>query len=857
MMEVAPEVFASRQRDMSTRIGRFEIVSELAKSPSSTVYKAHDPDAGRTIALKTLHLQLSPEAAHILEDLIQEEVDSTKSLNSQNIALLHGAGEIDGKFCAGMEYVEGNSLANMIARQEGFSIWDLLDITRQVCLAFDHANSHGVSHHSLEPAKVMMQWDGTVKVLGYGTSSMVSFSPRKDRSVAPLFHYMSPEQVRGENVDLRSNIYSWGAILYEMVTERKPFDGEDVQTVRQKILDETPEPPAAINPRMNLGVSRVIMRALSKSPEERYASGQELLNDLDTAKQTTQAAAAKASQPAHGLVIPETLKAPAPGINKTSEPPATRALASVKTSKVETPLADPPAVVKAARQAAVKAAEASRQPKASPEVLNSAGEITSFPKKAAAAAASAGTAGKLATGTVQPVATRSQSAAKSTAEKATAGESRQSAKMSAAAPAAAKEAAFRVDPMMAEHDENANKSASFSELEEMPPLKDLYVAPPSPPPVNTTIEQAQPAPSPLARKKEPEKPKIITKENAQKAVKEIKNVPPKLVMYAVAGAFAIILMVVAAIALHIHSQSSDDEKASAPAPVAAPVQPQPETPAQTVQQAPAPEVQPEPEPVVTVKPRYPVKPRKIAPVAHVKAAVVPGELSINSTPEGAEIRIDSRTDPNWITPYSMAGLEPGPHSITIRKVGYSSEARNVDVASGSKSFLVVHLTQLGAMVTVTSSPVGASIFVNGKDTGRVTPAQIVAEKGAHTFLVRKQGYLDETTTVELAAGQTFNYSPILKPMGMTDDIRTVGKFNKLFAGESAAGMGKITVKTQPKGAQIAVNRRMVDKPSPVNFLLNPGNYFVDITMSGYKPVHRVINVEKNSKIELDEKLEPE
>src|SRR5262249_42872860 len=151
----------------------------------------------------------------------------------------------------------------------------------------------------------------------------------------------------------------------------------------------------------------------------------ELLNDLDTAKQTTQAAAAKASQPAHGLVIPEKLKAPAPGINKTSEPPATRALASVKTSKVETPLADPPAVVKAARQAAVKTAEALRQPKASPEVLNSAGEqITSSPKKAAAAAASAGTARKLATGTVQPVATRSQSAAKSTAEKATAGESR-------------------------------------------------------------------------------------------------------------------------------------------------------------------------------------------------------------------------------------------------------------------------------------------------------------------------------------------------------------------------------------------------------------------------------------------------
>src|SRR5207237_9604096 len=165
---------------------------------------------------------------------------------------------------------------------------------------------------SLEPAKIMMQWDGTVKVLGYGVSTMVSAMPSKGTSVPPLFCYMSPEQVKGNVMDVRSNIFSWCAVLYEMVTDSKHFVGDDVQTVRKRILEETPEPPATINPRIHLGVSRVIIQALSKSPEERYQRGQELLIDLEKAKETTQAKAAKqAAQPPHGLVIPDKLKAPA------------------------------------------------------------------------------------------------------------------------------------------------------------------------------------------------------------------------------------------------------------------------------------------------------------------------------------------------------------------------------------------------------------------------------------------------------------------------------------------------------------------------------------------------------------------
>ena len=125
--------------------------------------------------------------------------------------------------------------------------------------------------------------------------------------------------------------------------------------------------------------------------------------------------------------------------------------------------------------------------------------------------------------------------------------------------------------------------------------------------------------------------------------------------------------------------------------------------------------------------------------------------------------------------------------------------------------------------------------------------------------MKKQGYLEETTTVNLQTGQTFRYAPSLRALGNTDEIKTVGRFKKVFGGggSDAAGMGVVSIKTNPKGAQIAVNRRMVEKLSPVDFYLNPGTYVVDITLSGFKDVRRVVNVEKSGKVAIDLSMERE
>jgi len=266
----------------------------------------------------------------------------------------------------------------------------------------------------------------------------------------------------------------------------------------------------------------------------------------------------------------------------------------------------------------------------------------------------------------------------------------------------------------------------------------------------------------------------------------------------------------------------------------------------------------DPEPEVTVRQldkRVPTGRKRVASPAPV--AVVPGSVQIDSTPPGAQIQLDGRSDPSWITPFSLSGLSPGQHTVSVSKSGFSGDARTVEIASGSRTALALHLAPVNALMVVSSTPAGADVILDGKSTGRVTPVQFAVEKGAHTVALRKQGYLDETTSADLSAGQNFQFSPALRVLGNADDIRNVGKLKKMFGGggDGAAGMGSIGVRTQPKGAQIAVNQRMLDKTSPTEFLLGPGNYVVDITLTGFKPIHKVVSVDKGGKVAIDEILE--
>jgi hypothetical protein len=809
---------------MSNKIGRFEILSELAVSATGSVYKATDGESGQTVALKTLRLELLGDQAALLVKQILEEAESSKALNSQNVALLYGAGEIDGQFCASMEYVQGNSIATTMARKEGFSIWDLLDIARQVCQGLDHARVHKVVHYTLEPAKIMVQWDGVVKILSLGVSAMGVLSAQASGKAPETLHYMSPEQLRGDPIDARSNLFSLGAILYEMVTEKKAFDGEDADQVRQAILESTPAPPRHISPKSQAALSDVIMKALSKTPEDRYASAQQLVDDLEKCKDS----------------------------------PAKSATPAKANAKAVSPSAPVPAAI--SQKPTIEGAAANPEQKAVPKPM------------AKAAAAGAGAAGASAMGA------SSRSIAKSTAQSGVVGVEQEPAmKMSSAATAEPEVEQPRraVDPLMDETRKDPGKNGqSFSEISELPPLKEVYIAPtlaPTPP-AEDDPEPMDKARATVFRSAAPEKPKVQPKEVAKKAVAEIKKTPPKLFGYAIAAALAVILLVIGGIAYHVHSENSEEDAGPArPAgqPQSAQVSSSPSNaspaaapPAQTAEaaQAASPIATDDPR-SVAVQPRYKSsnnKKKSKATPAPVAAAVVPGQLTVNTTPEGAQVTIDGQNEAGWITPYNVMGLAPGQHTVVISKSGYAPETRNVDVTAGSKFSLVVSLVQLAANVSLASTPEGAVVLMDGKDTGRVTPMQLAVDKpGNHVFLFKKQGYLSETATANLQPGQNVHLSPALKQLGATDDIRMGGKFKKLFGGSDLAGMGTVIVKTQPKGAQIAINNRMLDKASPAEFYLNPGTYVVNITLSGYKSVEKIINVEKGARLPVDETLERE
>jgi len=800
---------------MSNKIGRFEILSEISRSPIGFVYKATDPENGQTVALKVLSLDAMGEHVGEMVQRLVQESQGTSALSSHNISQLLGVDEIEGKFCAALEYVQGNSVATMLSRNEGFSIWDIKDIARQASQALDHAHSRKVFHYSLEPDKIVSQWDGMVKVLGFGVSAMSIPSVQLYGTVPPMMHYMSPEQWMGQPVDARSNIFSLGAILYEMMTEQKAFDGDDEDSLKQQVLEATPVPPHQINNKIALDASGVIMKALSKNPGERFASGQELVAALEGHKETTTVAkvataAKKTTQPAKGISIPATEKAAA--------------------------------VAQAQAMQAAEAPAPTENTQAAAAVAGWGGPVTGS------------TSTELPrTPNLDPSEQFIATCVKASIEAAT----KEHEVMSAAAPVEEpKTLGYKVDPAMVERKGSAAApTKSFSEMSELPPLKEVYVAPA---PTSEEEEPPAPAPQPItsrARSARDEKPKVQPRVVAQKAVQEIKKTPPKLFGYAVAGAALIILLIVGGLAYHIHSENAQDD-GGAPRSVANPEPTAARNAHAATQMATepitavevAPQADQEPD-VITVRAK-PAPKRVKAPPTTV---VVPGALTVTSTPIGAQILLDGENS-GFLTPVDLTGLAPGQHTITVSKAGYAPETRTIEIASKSKSVMSLQLALMAATFSVTSDPAGAKVFMDGKDMGHVTPLQLSVEKpGNHTILVRKDGYLDESTSLNLQAGQSSHFSPSLRKLGATDDI----KIKKFLGGGAPEGTGMVTVKTEPKGAQVAINRRVLDKPSPINFYLNPGTYVVDITASGYKSLQKIINVDKGGKVVIEETLQAE
>jgi len=266
-----------------SKAGRYEISGELGRGAMGVVYHATDPVIGRAVAVKTLLLSEEGTGLTRAELLakFQTEARAAGLLTHPNIVVIFDAGEEDGLFFITMELVEGKSLQNLLDAGQMFPLPRVLRIMEQTCSALQFAHDRNIVHRDIKPANLMLTPDDTVKVTDFGTAKILQFGTvQQTAHVVGTPSYMSPEQIKGKVVDGRSDIFSLGVVLYEMVTGEKPFPGQNITTVIYKIVNEEPTAPRDIDSSIHPGLNDIIMKSLAKEPAARYQSCRELFEDL-------------------------------------------------------------------------------------------------------------------------------------------------------------------------------------------------------------------------------------------------------------------------------------------------------------------------------------------------------------------------------------------------------------------------------------------------------------------------------------------------------------------------------------------------------------------------------------------------
>ena len=267
----------------TVRAGRYEILGELGRGAMGVVYKATDPVIGRPVAVKTIRLSEEGTGLSRPELLarFQTEARAAGLLTHPNIVVVYDAGEENGLYYITMELVEGKSLQALLDSGHHFPTSRVLRIMEQTCSALQFAHERSIVHRDIKPANLMLTADDTVKVTDFGTAKILQFGTvQQTTHVMGTPSYMSPEQVKGRPVDGRSDIFSLGVMLYEMLTGEKPFPGQSITTVIYKIVNEDPVPPRHLNPSIHPGLNSIALRALAKEPEVRYQTCREMIEDL-------------------------------------------------------------------------------------------------------------------------------------------------------------------------------------------------------------------------------------------------------------------------------------------------------------------------------------------------------------------------------------------------------------------------------------------------------------------------------------------------------------------------------------------------------------------------------------------------
>lgn len=261
---------------LPTRFGRYEVVRELGKGAMGIVYEGRDPNIGRRVAIKTARCDTMSDsrvAAEMMERFLRE-ARAAGTLNHPGIVTIYDTGEEGGTTFIAMEFLSGADLQKHLKERRQFTVDDTVRIVAAVCEALGHAHEGGVVHRDVKPANIVLLDNGGVKVTDFGVAHLCDSNLTREGSVIGTPYYMSPEQFMGRGVDGRSDLFSCGIIAYEMLTGERPFQGEGFSAVMHNVLRAEPIPPRDLNYEINPVLSAVIMKALRKEPQRRYATGE-------------------------------------------------------------------------------------------------------------------------------------------------------------------------------------------------------------------------------------------------------------------------------------------------------------------------------------------------------------------------------------------------------------------------------------------------------------------------------------------------------------------------------------------------------------------------------------------------------
>jgi serine/threonine-protein kinase len=259
--------------------GRYRIQRKLGAGGMADVYLAEDQELGRRVAIKILNGRHANDAQFI--ERFRREAKNAAALNHPNIVSIYDRGNAEDTYYIAMEFLDGRTLKELIVSRGAAPINVAIEYARQILSALRFAHRHGIVHRDIKPHNVLVDAEGRVKVTDFGIARAGTSQMTETGSIVGTAQYLSPEQARGGEIDPRSDLYSLGIVLYELLTGKTPFDGETPVEIAMKHLSNAPKPPSKLRADIPPELDMVVLRALAKNPDDRYQSADEMEADLE------------------------------------------------------------------------------------------------------------------------------------------------------------------------------------------------------------------------------------------------------------------------------------------------------------------------------------------------------------------------------------------------------------------------------------------------------------------------------------------------------------------------------------------------------------------------------------------------